>query len=146
MLKRALLLVCTALFLVTYAVGQKATSPKEKFDDPFANPRRINFNADWRFLKGDATGAEQPAFDDSKWRKLDLPHDFLCQVEFQTPLKGPVLEDRYTNGLVVGVVIGPGCVAEDAEIPALSAGRQQRDQPPERRRHPGPTRRWFRER
>ena len=39
-----------------------------------SNQRRISFNDGWRFLKGEAEGAEQPGFDDSKWIELRLPH------------------------------------------------------------------------
>lgn len=36
----------------------------------------IPFNSDWRFAKGDFESAEQPCFDDSLWRELDIPHDW----------------------------------------------------------------------
>ncbi|MDD4970392.1 MAG: glycoside hydrolase family 2 TIM barrel-domain containing protein [Paludibacter sp.] len=39
----------------------------------------LNFDTDWRFLKGDAPGAENPEFDDSKWRVLDVPHDWSIE-------------------------------------------------------------------
>ena len=39
------------------------------------------FNFDWRFTTGNPQGAEQPDFDDSAWRRLDLPHDF----QFEQP-------------------------------------------------------------
>lgn len=43
-------------------------------------PRRHQaFDAGWRFLRGDAVGAEQPAFGDSDWRLLDLPHDWSIE-------------------------------------------------------------------
>jgi len=35
-----------------------------------------NFNPGWRFLKGDAPGAEQPGFDDSKWSAVSTPHTY----------------------------------------------------------------------
>ncbi|HVU37662.1 MAG TPA: glycoside hydrolase family 2 TIM barrel-domain containing protein [Opitutales bacterium] len=38
-----------------------------------------NFDFGWRFFKGDATGADQAAFDDSAWRKLSLPHDWSIE-------------------------------------------------------------------
>ncbi len=44
-----------------------------------ATPRDQPFDADWRFLRGDAPGAEQPAFDDSSWRALDVPHDWSIE-------------------------------------------------------------------
>jgi beta-galactosidase len=37
------------------------------------------FDADWRFLKADAKGAEQPAFNDAKWRALAVPHDWSIE-------------------------------------------------------------------
>ena len=43
-------------------------------------PRKtVNFDNDWRFLKSDSGGAENPLFDDSSWRKLDLPHDWSIE-------------------------------------------------------------------
>jgi len=30
----------------------------------------------WRFLKGDAEGAQAPAFDDGGWDRMDVPHDW----------------------------------------------------------------------
>lgn len=39
----------------------------------------LNFDNDWRFLKDDASGAENPSFDDSQWRKLDVPHDWSIE-------------------------------------------------------------------
>ncbi|MBQ8051789.1 MAG: DUF4982 domain-containing protein [Bacteroidaceae bacterium] len=37
---------------------------------------RGRFNFDWRFQLGNPEGAESEQFDDSGWRRLDLPHDF----------------------------------------------------------------------
>lgn len=39
----------------------------------------LNFDADWRFMKGDFPDAENPTFDDSHWRKLDVPHDWSIE-------------------------------------------------------------------
>ncbi|MGE5814863.1 MAG: sugar-binding domain-containing protein, partial [Acidobacteriota bacterium] len=44
--------------------------------------RRVPFDADWRFLKGDAPGAEQSGFNDAGWRRLDLPHDWAIEGPF----------------------------------------------------------------
>jgi beta-galactosidase len=42
---------------------------------PPASPRAIyNFNPGWKFAFGDAAGADQPAFDDSAWAGVSLPH------------------------------------------------------------------------
>lgn len=34
------------------------------------------FDEGWLFLRGDVEGGEQPGLDDSRWRGLDLPHDW----------------------------------------------------------------------
>ena len=49
-------------------------------------PREQSFDADWRFLRGDATGAEVPSLDDSQWRVLDVPHDW--SIEDLPPKEG----------------------------------------------------------
>jgi len=42
------------------------------------NPALL-FDSDWRFHRGGAQRAEQPDFDDSQWRTLDLPHDWSIE-------------------------------------------------------------------
>jgi len=49
-----------------------------------------SFDEDWRFLKADASGAEQVNFDDSKWRGLDVPHDWS--------IEGPFAQTNKTGG------------------------------------------------
>ena len=49
-----------------------------------AAERRTSFNEGWRFHKGDAAGAEQPAFDDASWRGLELPHDWAIEGPFDS--------------------------------------------------------------
>ncbi|MBD0377476.1 MAG: beta galactosidase jelly roll domain-containing protein, partial [Flavisolibacter sp.] len=43
------------------------------------NKNVILFDDDWRFFRGGALGAESISFDDSKWRQLDLPHDWSIE-------------------------------------------------------------------
>src|SRR4051794_8513039 len=44
-----------------------------------AAARERSFDEGWLFFRGDAAGAQVPGFDDSKWRKLDLPHDWRIE-------------------------------------------------------------------
>ncbi|MCX6237611.1 MAG: DUF4982 domain-containing protein [Bacteroidia bacterium] len=37
------------------------------------------FDSDWRFHPGGALSAENPKYDDSKWRVVDLPHDWSIE-------------------------------------------------------------------
>lgn len=41
-----------------------------------------NFNFDWKFFKGEKTGAEKIDFNDLEWRSLDLPHDWSIEGPF----------------------------------------------------------------
>ena len=45
----------------------------------FAQSNISNFDNGWSFQLGAAQGAEQASFDDSKWRKIDLPHDWSIE-------------------------------------------------------------------
>ncbi|MFJ3778822.1 glycoside hydrolase family 2 TIM barrel-domain containing protein [Streptomyces sp. NPDC090075] len=42
-------------------------------------PRERSFDAGWLFLRGDPDGAQQPSYDDTAWRALDLPHDWSIE-------------------------------------------------------------------
>jgi len=39
----------------------------------------VDFDFDWRFSRGDFPTAVSPAFDDSDWRKVNLPHDWSIE-------------------------------------------------------------------
>ena len=41
--------------------------------------RGQDFDGGWRFHRGVAEGAEAPAFNDSEWRAVDLPHDWRIE-------------------------------------------------------------------
>jgi beta-galactosidase len=42
----------------------------------------ISFDNDWRFLKADTIGAEQNNFKDVSWRKLNVPHDWSIEGNY----------------------------------------------------------------
>src|SRR5437588_10938788 len=56
--------------------GAPASWPRNAVPDP---QRLRAFNDDWRFHRGDASGAEAAAFEDSAWRALDVPHDWSIE-------------------------------------------------------------------
>lgn len=43
---------------------------------------RDRFERNWRFLKGNSKGASEIGFNDSKWRTLNLPHDWSIEGPF----------------------------------------------------------------
>ena len=42
----------------------------------------------WQFNLGDVPGAEAPAFNDTNWRTLDLPHDWSIELPFDAKVPG----------------------------------------------------------
>jgi beta-galactosidase len=47
------------------------------------NSRTIeSFNGNWKFFLGKVSNAEDPKFDDTKWRTLNLPHDWSVEGKF----------------------------------------------------------------
>lgn len=54
-----------------------------------ARERRA-LDAGWRFFKGDAPAAASAAYDDSKWRMVDVPHDWS--------IEGPLAATHPTGG------------------------------------------------
>ena len=63
----------------TASCGARTQGPAPWPDGCAAKDRVLAFNDDWRFHRGDATGAEAPGFDDAAWRTLDVPHDWSIE-------------------------------------------------------------------
>jgi beta-galactosidase len=61
------------LSLLTVNFGSAQTKRKADFE------RNQNFNADWKFALGDSPENSSVNFDDTNWRKLDLPHDWSIE-------------------------------------------------------------------
>jgi beta-galactosidase len=47
-----------------------------------------NFNSDWKFTKGDLTGAEAPDYNDTAWQAVRLPHDWAISGPFNPQENG----------------------------------------------------------
>ena len=43
---------------------------------------RLNFDKDWRFLLGDSAQMAKAEYNDSWWRRLDVPHDWAIEGDF----------------------------------------------------------------
>jgi beta-galactosidase len=60
-------------------LGAVSVHGQEKFTLPSSPRRALNFDANWKFFKedkGNASGAEAVAFDDSKWETISTPHTY----------------------------------------------------------------------
>src|SRR5215510_1000115 len=69
MLKPRLSISKIAGFLLFFTLTGPSTLAQTRSTD-------LLFDFAWRFHLGGVQGAEAPEFDDSKWRTLDLPHDW----------------------------------------------------------------------
>jgi len=83
-------------------------------------PARIRetFDFDWKFFKGDAPGADQPAFSDAAWRTLDLPHDWS--------IEGPFTQDAKSSGSGGYAPTGIGWYRKRFRLPDPYTGRSVR--------------------
>src|ERR1035437_5882433 len=69
----------TAAGLPFLASARKATQPATRvtrYAPPLSPRLRLNFNLNWRFIREDVSGAEDPGFDDSQWTVISTPHSF----------------------------------------------------------------------
>src|SRR5262249_30573037 len=74
------------------------------------------FDADWRFLKTDAPGAEVTDFNDASWRRLDVPHDWS--------IEGPFDERNATGGAGGFLPAGIGWYRKHFVAPSEYSGKR----------------------
>jgi len=93
--------------------GKKAE--KAAISDIITN-LRLDFNADWRFHLGEASGFHVPEFDDSSWRTLNTPHDWSIEGQFsKTNPSGA------SGGYLPG---GIGCYRKHFVLPEDAKGKR----------------------
>src|SRR5664279_4986341 len=64
------------------------------------NPREIiPLDSAWRFWLGDDPSARQPGFDDSRWRSIDLPHDWTIESPVNPPPDGESNGGYFSHGI-----------------------------------------------
>ena len=79
-------LMVMSLVLPAAAVVSNAAQMSSDQEEVFVNnydgsQRTENFSDNWKFYLGDATGAEEPSFNDSSWTGVDLPHDYSIEQD-----------------------------------------------------------------
>ena len=57
--------------------------------------RSQNFDDNWKFYLGDAADAQVNSFDDSKWRQVNLPHDYSIEQDYSASMEA---ESAYLPG------------------------------------------------
>jgi len=80
------------------------------------------FDSDWRFHLGGALSAEKPTFDDSKWRAIDLPHDWSIEnlPGTDSPFSSDALS-QVNGGFTTG---GTGWYRKSFVIPEAQNGKR----------------------
>ena len=68
---------CRIIVLVAFGVLYVGVSFAQQAGLSVRDEKLMDF--DWRFHRGDVSGAERVGFDDSQWRKVDLPHDWSIE-------------------------------------------------------------------
>ncbi|HUX34269.1 MAG TPA: glycoside hydrolase family 2 TIM barrel-domain containing protein [Gemmatimonadaceae bacterium] len=81
-----------------------------------AQRERLSMDPGWRFTLGDPAGAEQPAFDDHGWRRLDVPHDWS--------IEGTPSDSAPAGGHGAYLPTGIGWYRKAFRMPAGARGRE----------------------
>lgn len=96
---------------------QMSSDPEAVYVNNYTGTTRSeNFNDNWKFYMGDAAGAENPAFNDSSWEQVNLPHDYSIEQEY---IKTGEAESGYLLG-------GTGWYRKNFTIDSSAAGKQIR--------------------
>src|SRR6266699_5477127 len=99
-----------ALLIIT--VGLLSASARAKGQ----TPRQLPLDSNWRFSLGDAADADKTAFDDNKWRTLDVPHDWS--------IEGPFDQKNPSGGAGGFLPAGVGWYRKHFTLPASDAERR----------------------
>ena len=62
---------------------QMSSDPEAVYVNNYTGTTRSeNFSDNWKFYMGDASGAQDPGFNDSGWEQVNLPHDYSIEQEY----------------------------------------------------------------
>jgi beta-galactosidase len=103
------------LFIIALLSVQAAVRGDERFVPPPSDRVTFNFNPGWKFIKGDALGADSVEFDDSSWQMIGLPHTYNDVDSFRTII---------TKGGDHGTYQGIAWYRKHFKIPSQFRGRK----------------------
>ena len=96
---------------------QMSSDPEAVYVNNYTGKTRSeNFSDNWKFYMGDASGAENPGFDDSGWAQVNLPHDYSIEQEYSQSMEA---ESGYLPG-------GTGWYRKSFTLDESAAGKQVR--------------------
>ena len=121
-LATAAALMLLALLALTGAPSGSASESPANAQTPSDQYGAQLFDFDWRFHRGGAQGAEAVDFDDSAWRRLDLPHDWSIEdlPGTHSPFD-PEAISQVSGGFTTG---GTGWYRKTFNIPEAEKGKR----------------------
>src|ERR1700722_18804400 len=91
--------IVLAMLTLLFSSNAPASPPVALFS-PSPSPRTVtNFDFDWKFKLGDMPAAFTEAFDDSRWRTLDVPHDWSIEGEYKETNPGGAVSAWLPGGV-----------------------------------------------
>ncbi|OUP48818.1 sugar-binding domain-containing protein [Lachnoclostridium sp. An181] len=107
----------TLVKVMSDSENQMSSEPEVVYVNSYNGEQRSqNFDSNWKFYLGDAGSAQEPGFDDSKWRNVDLPHDYSIEQEYSKSMEA---ESGYLPG-------GTGWYRKNFTVPKNMEGKRVR--------------------
>ena len=103
--------------LVLFACACSAFAAESRYQPPASPRATYNFNPGWKFAFGDAAGADQPAFDDSAWAGVSLPHSWNETDTYRAYIS-------HSGGDQSEKMLGIGWYRKHFKLPAGADGRK----------------------
>ena len=116
-MKQLLLRSCLWTVLTVLCVAMVPAAFGAKFQMPVTQRAVYNFNPGWRFVFGDSSGAELPAYDDAKWAAVSLPHTWNETDTYRAFI-------RHSGGDVGAKMFGIGWYRKHFRLPAGAEGQK----------------------
>lgn len=107
-----------AILGITLAAGAafaRAADAAGSYEPPRTPRATFSFDADWRFFRGDAPGAERAGFDDAAWAPVSLPHTWNDTDTYRAFIS-------HSHGDRSGAYRGIGWYRKRFRLPAAAQG------------------------
>mgnify|MGYP001773871006 FL=1 len=107
----------TLVKVMSDSENQMSSEPEVVYVNSYNGEQRSqNFDSNWKFYLGDAGSAQEPGFDDSQWRSVNLPHDYSIEQEYSKSMEA---ESGYLPG-------GTGWYRKNFTVPSDLEGKRIR--------------------
>jgi beta-galactosidase len=118
-------LILSSVIIIASGADDVAASNISNVSSVSDSREVISLDADWRFHLGDLTNAVNPAYDDSDWRQVDVPHDYVIEGKFTETNPYVITGDRATwYGLHGSLPAQPAWYRKALSIPAMDRGKR----------------------